>query len=145
MKMVGKAKRSKSESNDYTFRISPKDMFGHDIFKFPAIITFKPYEGYQKLKKINKMFQNLYNEKGDDYFSFLIDLENVVKKCDFMKIDYNVEDFLDGILLLLIIFFHKAKKNVLMRVMIMNGGIMKSVIEHIKWMWNINLLKSEIY
>ena len=50
-------------------------MFGHDIFKFPAIITFKSYEDYQKLKKINKMFQKLYNKKGDDYFSFLIDLE----------------------------------------------------------------------
>ena len=35
------------------------------------------------------MFQKLHNKKGDDYFSFLIDLENVGKKCDFMKIDYN--------------------------------------------------------
>ena len=51
--MVGKAKRGKSESNDYTIRISPKDMFGQDIFKFPAIITFKSYEDYQKVKKIN--------------------------------------------------------------------------------------------
>ena len=68
--MVGKAKRGKSESNDYTIRISPKDMFGQDIFKFPAIITFKSYEDYQKLKKINKMFQKLHNKKGDDYFSF---------------------------------------------------------------------------
>ena len=87
--MVGKAKRTKSGSKDYKIRISPKGMFGHDIFKFPAIITFKCCEDYQKLKKINKMFQKLYNKKGDDYFSFLIDLENVVKKCDFMKIDYN--------------------------------------------------------
>ena len=54
-------------------------------------------------------------------------------------------DFLDESLLLLIIFFHNFKKDVLIRVMIMDRGIMKSVIEHIKWMWNINLLKSEIY
>ena len=27
--MVGKAKRSKSESNDYTIQISPKDMFSN--------------------------------------------------------------------------------------------------------------------
>ena len=102
----GRAEQSVIEGKKYIIKYKPKSPLGSHLFNTPCIMRFKFLEDYEKMKKLSEMIGNIYykmhNERQPFYenyktvtdfvnelYSEMLDLEEFVKECNFLKVDYD--------------------------------------------------------
>ena len=102
----GRYEQSIIEAKKYIILYKPKTLFGSYLYDTPCKMKFKYLEDYQKMKKleeklskINRKMDNREQPFGYGYqtvkdfvyelYSEMLDLEEFVKKCNFLKVDYD--------------------------------------------------------
>ena len=94
------------EGKHYIIKFKPKSILGGHLFDTPCIMRFKFLEDYEKMKKLEeklvKIIRNMNNQKQpfncgyqrvkdfvNDLYKEMLDLEEFVKKCNVLKVDYD--------------------------------------------------------
>ena len=102
----GRYEQSVIEGKKYIIKFKPKTIFGSYLFDTPCIMEFKFLEDYEKMKKLEeklgKIKRKMNNEKQPFYENYqkvkdfvnelyigMLDLEEFVKRCNFLKVDYD--------------------------------------------------------
>ena len=102
----GRVEQSVIEGKRYIIQFEPKTLLGSYLFDTPCIMKFKFLEDYQKMKKLDerlgKLNRKMNNEKQPFYENYqtvkdfvnelyneMLDLEEFVKECNFLKVDYD--------------------------------------------------------
>ena len=92
----GGVEQSVIEGKHFITKYSPKTPLGSYLCDTPSIMRFKYLEDNEKLKKVNNMIGNVLHKlsyeripKRLELVRELEELEEFVKKCNFLKIDYD--------------------------------------------------------
>ena len=102
----GRVEQSVIEGKKYILKLEPKSPLGGYLFDTPCIMKFRFLEDYVKMKKLNetigKIYYKMHNERQPFYknyetvkdfvnelYSEMLDLEEFVKECNFVKVDYD--------------------------------------------------------
>ena len=102
----GRYEQSNMEGKKYIIKYKPKNDFERNLNDAPCKMKFKYLEDYQKMKKlqeklakINRKMDNRNQPFGSGYrvvkdfvyelYEEMLDLEEFVKKCNFLKVDYD--------------------------------------------------------
>ena len=101
----GRSEHQNMWGKTYVIKYNPKSLFGSKVFEYPCIMKFRYLEDYENMKKLNEKMGKI-NRKMDNrnqsYFNYFqvkdfvyelyyetLDLEEFVKKCNFLNVDYN--------------------------------------------------------
>ena len=100
----GRYEQSIIEGKKYIILYKPKTLLGSYLYDTPCKMKFKYLEDYQKMKKLEEKLSKI-NRKMDDreqpygcgyqrvkdfvyeLYSEMLDLEELVKQCNFLKVD----------------------------------------------------------